>query len=127
MNVIDVTMARKRVFKQRVHGCARLYKPLFATTCHEAMLSETTSLPAVKVEDLWFDDGNLVVRCGEKLFKVHKGLLASLSPIWRDMFALGSNASSTGVAEDYEGTALVNMPDKPEDMEPFLRVVYHLR
>lgn len=39
-------------------------------------------------EDLWFEDGNIVVAVSDLSFRLHRGVLARHSSIFKDMFQL---------------------------------------
>ncbi|KAH8826498.1 hypothetical protein DL96DRAFT_1608158 [Flagelloscypha sp. PMI_526] len=69
--------------------------------------------------DLWFEDGNLIVRAGGRLFKVYRGILAAQSPVFSDMFSL----PPTHDQEILDGCPLVELLDDPDSVEFFLRAV----
>ncbi|KAH8826503.1 hypothetical protein DL96DRAFT_1711073 [Flagelloscypha sp. PMI_526] len=72
-----------------------------------------------KVTDLWFDDGNLVIKASNRLFKVHRGTLAAQSPVFADMLSLPPSQDQ----EILDGCPLVEMPDEPMSVEFFLRAI----
>ena len=37
---------------------------------------------------VWYDDGNIVLIAGSTTFKLYKGILASVSLVFKDMFSL---------------------------------------
>lgn len=45
-----------------------------------------------RCEDLWFEDGNLVVAAPDLTFRLHRGILARHSDIFKDMFQLLSQS-----------------------------------
>ena len=65
--------------------------------------------------DFWFEDGNVVLVARNTGFKVYKGLLASQSPIFQDLFASASHAEET-----YEGCPVVRLCDTPEGLRYLL-------
>ncbi|KZT24243.1 hypothetical protein NEOLEDRAFT_1068017 [Neolentinus lepideus HHB14362 ss-1] len=73
-----------------------------------------------KSQDLWFDDGNIVLQAESTVFKVHRTVLALNSTVFRDMF---------GVAHPEDGEQLADCPlvdvlDKSDDMWLFLKAMY---
>ncbi|KLO10998.1 hypothetical protein SCHPADRAFT_877470 [Schizopora paradoxa] len=85
---------------------------------------------------LWFQDGNVILKTESFLFRVHKGVLSSLSSVFRDMFEvasveLGENEDSWQVEmmqDPNEELPLVSLvPDRGEDVAHLLRAVYERR
>ena len=74
---------------------------------------------------LWFYDGSVVLKADDTLFRVYSGLLAQLSPVFRDMFAFPQPCA--GDDETYEGCPVVHMPDAADELQPFLRAMHDLR
>ena len=71
-------------------------------------------------EELWFEDGNIVIIAARiKAFRVYKGLLAQVSVVFRDMLELDPAPNET-----LYGCPLVHVPDSPVEMSPFLRAVF---
>ena len=82
--------------------------------------SEPKSLEgAARDEELWLDDGNVVLVAGNIMFKVYRGLLAAQSPIFGDMFAVAS--SSRGA--HFGDVPTVRLTDSPEDLKHLLRAL----
>lgn len=71
--------------------------------------------PSEKYKDLWLEDGNIVIRCAEGAFRVHRSLLAAQSEVFRDMFTLPIPA--TGVND---ALPTVQLSDDTEQMYRFL-------
>ncbi|KLO07741.1 hypothetical protein SCHPADRAFT_881283 [Schizopora paradoxa] len=86
-------------------------------------------------ETLWFFDGNIVLVTDTYLFKVHKGLLALHSCVFRDMFdvpgadeANAEEGSAGKHQEMYEGIPSVKLVgDEGEDVAHLLRTIYEHR
>ncbi|KAJ7232029.1 hypothetical protein B0H12DRAFT_1076979 [Mycena haematopus] len=55
-----------------------------------------------RVEELWFEDGNLVVQAEQSLFRVYRAILAARSSVFNDMLGLTQppDAELTDSAED---------------------------
>lgn len=73
---------------------------------------------------LWLDEGNIILRARSDnqqviRFCVHR-FLAHHSPIFRDMFALPAPSD----AETLGGLPVVDLQDKAEDVEVFLKALY---
>ena len=82
--------------------------------------SEPKSLEgASRDEELWLDDGNIVLVAGDTMFKVYRGLLAAQSPIFGDVFAVAS--SSRGA--HFDNVPTVRLTDSPEDLKHLLRAL----
>jgi hypothetical protein len=75
-----------------------------------------------RCEELWFEDGNIVLRAEHTIFRLYKGFLASHSSIFHDMLALPQPAD--GSAETYENCEVVYMNDSAYEMTEFLKALY---
>lgn len=75
----------------------------------------------IKSEDLWFDDGNVILAVKDTLFKVYRGVLAKASPVFHDMFTMPQPPD----AEIMDGCPLIRLEDAVEDMENFLKVLFN--
>jgi hypothetical protein len=79
--------------------------------------------------DLWFDDGNIIIRtvlCDKKAYtacKVHKSILASHSNIFHDLFD-GPQAAFDAASDRYDDTPVIDLPDTPSEVDHFLRALY---
>ena len=71
-------------------------------------------------EELWFEDGNLILRAGEVEFKVYQGPLAAHSPVFDDMLSL-PQPDGEPVYKERSLCPVVNLSDSPEDLRHFLR------
>ncbi|TRM56193.1 hypothetical protein BD626DRAFT_441327 [Schizophyllum amplum] len=72
-----------------------------------------------KVEDLWFPDGNVIIRAGERICRVYKGFLTSQSPVLADMFSIPQPPD----AQTMDGLPVVVFPDAPEDVLHWLKAM----
>ncbi|KAI0060643.1 hypothetical protein BV25DRAFT_916692 [Artomyces pyxidatus] len=85
---------------------------------HDTLLPGQT--PISRVPELWMSDGNIVLVCQGQAYRVHKGLLALNSVVFRDMV---SNAQPDG-DEVYAGCPVVRLSDAAEDIQHLLKAVY---
>ncbi|KAF9557366.1 hypothetical protein CPC08DRAFT_710452 [Agrocybe pediades] len=72
-----------------------------------------------RVEDLWFEDADVVFRAGSKLFRLSRCLLSRRSPVFNDILSIPANATPI-----YEGCTLVHLPDGEEDATLFFRAIF---
>ena len=79
--------------------------------------------------DLWFDDGNIIIRTflsDKKAYiawKVHKSILALHSIIFHDLFD-GPQAAFDVASDRYDGVPVMDLPDSPSEMNNFLKALY---
>lgn len=74
-------------------------------------------IDAGRCEDLWFEDGNVVLQAEKMLFRVYVGMLSRYSNFFKDLFSLPQPAE----AEKYEGFPLIFLPgDAAADVHDFL-------
>ncbi|KAK7036043.1 BTB domain-containing protein, partial [Favolaschia claudopus] len=84
-----------------------------------AVDAETSREPH-RLEDLWFDDGNLVIQAQSTLYRVYRGFLSSRSTVFEDMLAFPQPPD----AELVEGCPLVRLPDPENEVTPFLKAIF---
>ena len=77
---------------------------------------------AVQQQDLYFDDGNVVIEAQGTVFRVYRGLLSRHSPVFASMLALPPEAESS--MDTYDGCAMVHCSDSTHNMEAFLKALY---
>ncbi|EJC97882.1 uncharacterized protein FOMMEDRAFT_143417 [Fomitiporia mediterranea MF3/22] len=71
----------------------------------------------------WFDDGNLILQAdGNVCFKIHRGVLARQSEIFKDMLALPQPSPLT--SNDVEKVETVRMYDLPVELSNLLMAIY---
>jgi hypothetical protein len=80
-----------------------------------------------KCQELWFEDGNIVIQADSVLFKVHRGILSAQSSVFADMFGMPAPQGGGDCNEKYEGCPIVRLYDSPEEVTHFLRAVVDSR
>lgn len=70
---------------------------------------------------LYFEDGNVVLKCGWTLFCVHRTLLSKHSEVFRRMFTPVAEAKPQ---EFFRGCLLVALDDSADDMQNLLDIIY---
>ena len=110
------------------------YSPTQKDRNDRAIIYETeTGLEVQRHSDLWFDDGSVICRAENMLFRVHISQLARHSLCFKDMFMLsepGSSRLETSILVD-EGKIsgprmipIVYLYDKAEDVGNLLTALY---
>ncbi|KAI5896346.1 uncharacterized protein SCHCODRAFT_02745347 [Schizophyllum commune H4-8] len=84
--------------------------------------TEDESEPVVCCEELWYDDGNLVLQAERTQFRVHRSILCKQSIVFRDM----KEASCTSAAgsANVDGCPVVELQDSAEAIRYMLRCMY---
>ncbi len=72
-------------------------------------------------EEFWYEDGTILLVTEDVGFRVYKGVLATHSPVFADMFSL-PQPQSTQPSEPQQCPS-VSLDDNPEDLRIFLRAV----
>ncbi|KAI1781650.1 hypothetical protein LXA43DRAFT_647555 [Ganoderma leucocontextum] len=81
-----------------------------------------------KDEEFWLDDGTVILVARDVEFRVYKGLLASLSPVFKDRFAERHALRRVSVDEQQTlSCPVVHVADSPEDLRRLLRVCFTKR
>ncbi|KAJ7142086.1 hypothetical protein C8R43DRAFT_1016273 [Mycena crocata] len=81
---------------------------------------DTTPNEPQRFEELWFEDGNVVVQAGNRQFRVFRGILAARSPVFKDMFSFPQPTDS----ETVDVCPLVRFTDSAEDVTVFLKAIF---
>lgn len=71
-------------------------------------------------DDLWLEDGNVILATGKVAFKVHRGQLARHSDIFRDLFMIPQPDDQPKL----EDCSVVELHDSPSDLTFLLRALY---
>jgi hypothetical protein len=72
-----------------------------------------------RVDELWFEDGTLILQTGLCLFRVYKGLLGARCPMF-----LSTISIPTGEPELMEGCPVIHVHDAPDDVTHFLKAIH---
>ncbi|KAF7331369.1 hypothetical protein MKEN_00014700 [Mycena kentingensis (nom. inval.)] len=72
------------------------------------------------VEDLWFDDGDLVLQAGTARYRVYRVVLSLHSPVFKDMLAFPQPPED----ERVDGQPLVHLLDLEAEVTPFLKAIF---
>ncbi|KAJ7684250.1 hypothetical protein DFH06DRAFT_968282 [Mycena polygramma] len=81
---------------------------------------DVPSTPLERIEELWFEDGNLVIQAGNSQYRVYRGVLATRSPIFRDLLGLPQPAD----ADLVDGCPFVQLPDPDVEVTPFFKAIF---
>lgn len=73
-----------------------------------------------RVQELWFEDGNIVIQAGNSLYRVYRGVLATHSSVFKDMLSFPQPPDS----ELVEGCPIVRLPDSDREVTPFLKALF---
>ncbi|KIL69458.1 hypothetical protein M378DRAFT_48926, partial [Amanita muscaria Koide BX008] len=98
------------------------------------VVKDDTGTFLARHKDLWFDDGSIICRAQDTLFRVHISQLARRSVYFRDMFAVPHSQACDAVKERYEGlcelgvdvdtTPVIRLHDSAEDVGNLLKALY---
>ncbi|KAF9526624.1 hypothetical protein CPB83DRAFT_816709 [Crepidotus variabilis] len=106
---------------------AQVVSPTFMSRPIKRSRSETIDLVAEKQEtvssrNFWFDDGNVVLRAEQTLFRVHGALLARHSKIFKEMFTVAQPDNS--LETTLQSTPVFSLSDTVVDLEQLLFIFY---
>lgn len=77
-----------------------------------------------RVKGLWFDDGNLILKAQNTLFRIYGGFLAARSSVFYDMLSFPPPKEGNATLE---GCPVVFVYDSPDDLTHFLRAIFDSR
>ncbi|KAF8826080.1 hypothetical protein HHX47_DHR6000588 [Lentinula edodes] len=97
-----------------------------------ALFDPETGAELHRHPDLWFDDGSVICRAEDILFRIHISQMCRHSPFFRDMFSignpsnsvLGSSIYSKGGPNDFENCPLIELHDKADDVGNLFVALY---
>lgn len=80
-------------------------------------------MATTRIQDLWYDDGNIVLQAGTLTFKVHRSILCKQSEVFKDMLALGPTHNQREGTDD----APLLVPEvSGEAFANLLRMLYYI-
>ncbi|THU75501.1 hypothetical protein K435DRAFT_974800 [Dendrothele bispora CBS 962.96] len=71
-----------------------------------------------RVEELWFEDGTLIIEARGTAFRVYAGLLSARSSVFRDMMSIPQPESSAS-----HSCPTVTLHDSPQDLTHFFKAI----
>lgn len=77
-----------------------------------------------KEENLWFDDGNIVIVAEYTPFLVHKSVLSAKSEIFRDTFSI-PQPQIPAETDALDGIPILRLSDRWSDVRKMLTMMYH--
>ena len=97
-------------------------QPLSKRKRAEDTLDEATTDVIPIQSDIWFHDGNVILKAERTRFKVHQSVLALNSTVFRDMFSLPQPPAAQ--TEVVQGCPVVHLSDRATEVECVLRAIY---
>ncbi|KAJ6614135.1 hypothetical protein B0H10DRAFT_1804201 [Mycena sp. CBHHK59/15] len=76
-----------------------------------------------KADDLWFPSDLVILRAGNRIFRVFAAILKEKSSVFADMFSFPQPASGSEV-ETMDGTPVVRLHDDPRELEAVLKAIF---
>ena len=84
-------------------------------------LTVTDSSQLKRCDELWFEDGTVVIHAADTLFRVYKGVLSRQSSFFKGLFDVPQPSD----AETYDGCPLVLLHgDSAEDVRDILVAIH---
>ncbi|KAJ3709681.1 hypothetical protein C8R42DRAFT_729940 [Lentinula raphanica] len=96
------------------------------------LFDPTTAVELHRHPDLWFDDGSVVCRAEDVVFRIHISQLCRHSSFFRDLFSigarsnsvLGSSIHSKGGPNEFEHCPVIELHDSAEDVGNLFAALY---
>ncbi|KAF9444700.1 hypothetical protein P691DRAFT_806963 [Macrolepiota fuliginosa MF-IS2] len=83
--------------------------------------TEPHDLKDLKRDDIWYEDGNIILQTDTALFRVYSGLLAARSSVFKDMLAFPPPPEGNLTLD---GCPVVRLYDSTEDVRCFLNAIF---
>ena len=111
------TRSRSRIQEPETPNKKRKVEP------EEQALDAPEAAPDIgeRCEELWFDDGNVIVAAKEKAFKIHRGVLMRRSEVFKEL--LSDNAIAH-LHEKLDGFPVLRLEDEGVDLHDLLNAIY---
>jgi len=87
------------------------------------MPSLVTPTTLIRSQDVWYDDGNVVIQAENIVFKVFRGILASNSAVFADMLSIPQPTNMSG-PDMYDSCPSFKIYGTPEDAKHFLKAIH---
>ncbi|EKM61831.1 uncharacterized protein PHACADRAFT_180864 [Phanerochaete carnosa HHB-10118-sp] len=100
-----------------------LKEPKAEKAAHEVLpdiTGFTTDILYARYEELWFEDGNVIVVSHDVTFKLHAGVLKRHSSVFRDLL----NEKKATQAEIYEGCQVLRLTDRVGELAELFFIMY---
>ncbi|KAF7344647.1 BTB domain-containing protein [Mycena venus] len=81
-----------------------------------------TPTDLVRNSEFWFEDGTIILRVENTLYRVYRGLLASRSTVFRDTFSM-PQPQIDEERDEIDGCPVVQLHDKEKDFTCFLKAL----
>ncbi|KAJ7604137.1 hypothetical protein FB45DRAFT_941134 [Roridomyces roridus] len=76
----------------------------------------------VRVNDLWFDDGGIVIQAQNCLFRVSRAILAARSTVFKDLFCRPESQEN---CESLDGCPILRLPDCSAEVTVFFKAIFN--
>lgn len=92
----------------------------------EGLVEDSSLMTAEAIEglprhdDLWFDDGNVVIASSDLSFRLHRGVLARHSSVFKDLFQV----PQADQAQTVEGCPVAQLHDRGVDLVLLFTLLY---
>lgn len=93
----------------------------YSPTLHPNDIEESYSPPR-HLNNLWYDDGSVVLKAGDDFFRVHSSILSQKSSVFATLL-LQSQAENT---ETHKGCPMVTLGDDAEELRQLLLTIYEI-
>ncbi|KII87430.1 hypothetical protein PLICRDRAFT_112998 [Plicaturopsis crispa FD-325 SS-3] len=105
-----------------------MYADEAGTSAKRKRVDETDNSPSSsriqkRSSDFWYHDGSVILEAESTQFRVHIGVLAEQSPVFKDMLQLSEPVTEGSV----DACPVVHLSDSAMDLNHFLRAVYKWR